>query len=639
MGAASSDTHIQIGRTGVEIVDADIVTLEVDAIVCSANTHMFLAGEDSVAGALLKATDGKIVDELKAFAREPVPIGGAVVTSGAGLPCKHVIHVATHGTLAEEHAAMKEQGIDDDVTFRLKVIGDCVAEAVEQASASECRSLALPMLATGALGFSRMLAVDALVKGILSALAASKYSIDNLLLVTYGDANAGILLRQALESLGQDASMAPAEILTAADIIKWGVAGATSAALLGVVGGARVPLRAIPSMPSVSPGVLHGLLRGPFGMFPAPVGVGGAIRVSRALLKGPRALKKAATVLYGLRHRRDRGDVRSEELPPESTELEKLTEKLITEVINLKELVRSRDEEIASLRARLQNLQGSIPMSELLPLPVAYAASMVETASEPLSALENLRKALSILLRYFASIALAEYHESRCFDSELNAVLRDAFSGNLSDGGWLMISNKVSHSFLVHGEKPTYFEGLTDLWHQNAKHWAPLLGSLDKLVQLRNEIHESGMMDESSAKAWLEKALPLWRSAIEQARPLFEHRLLYVETLRDFADDEGKTARYAVRWLVGEHFVPRSEEVEWRSGLRRGRLYLTGPKNPNRFLLVSPFLEYEHCNITRAREVCSFERCDEDQVVLSTFRFPFRFKPEAARRPGFFDGR
>jgi O-acetyl-ADP-ribose deacetylase len=75
----------------VEVRDADITKLEVDAIANAANTRLAHGG--GVAGAIKRAGGPAIQEESDRFA--PIGIGEAVATSGGDMPCRWVIHAAT----------------------------------------------------------------------------------------------------------------------------------------------------------------------------------------------------------------------------------------------------------------------------------------------------------------------------------------------------------------------------------------------------------------------------------------------------------------------------------------------------------------------------------------------------------------
>jgi O-acetyl-ADP-ribose deacetylase (regulator of RNase III) len=75
----------------IEVRQADITKLEVDAIANAANTDLRHGG--GVAGAIVRAGGRTIQDESDALA--PVELGEAVATGAGQLPSKWVIHAAT----------------------------------------------------------------------------------------------------------------------------------------------------------------------------------------------------------------------------------------------------------------------------------------------------------------------------------------------------------------------------------------------------------------------------------------------------------------------------------------------------------------------------------------------------------------
>ena len=75
----------------IEVQQADITTLDVDAIANAANTALKHGG--GVAGAIARA-GGRIVQE-ESDALAPVRLGEAVATSAGEMPASSVIHAAT----------------------------------------------------------------------------------------------------------------------------------------------------------------------------------------------------------------------------------------------------------------------------------------------------------------------------------------------------------------------------------------------------------------------------------------------------------------------------------------------------------------------------------------------------------------
>jgi O-acetyl-ADP-ribose deacetylase (regulator of RNase III) len=118
----------------IEVIAADITTLDVDAIANAANTRLMHGG--GVAGAISRAGGPAIQSESDALA--PIDLGAAVATGAGDLPSRWVIHAAT-----------------------MHPGGDTSAEAIRAATASTlakadeigARSLALVAFGTGVGGF------------------------------------------------------------------------------------------------------------------------------------------------------------------------------------------------------------------------------------------------------------------------------------------------------------------------------------------------------------------------------------------------------------------------------------------------------------------------------------------------------
>lgn len=118
----------------LEVLDADITRLAVDAIANAANTELLHGG--GVAAAIARAGG----PELEAESREkaPIELGGAVTTTGGEMPCRWVIHAATM-VLGGPTSA--------------EIIRDATASTLEQAERLGARSLALVAFGTGVGGF------------------------------------------------------------------------------------------------------------------------------------------------------------------------------------------------------------------------------------------------------------------------------------------------------------------------------------------------------------------------------------------------------------------------------------------------------------------------------------------------------
>ncbi len=119
----------------IEVADADITELDVDAIANAANTELRHGG--GVAGAISRAGGPAIQAESDELA--PIELGGAVATGAGELPCRWVVHAAT-----------------------MELGGPTSAETIRRATASALRvadelgaaSFALVAFGTGVGGFA-----------------------------------------------------------------------------------------------------------------------------------------------------------------------------------------------------------------------------------------------------------------------------------------------------------------------------------------------------------------------------------------------------------------------------------------------------------------------------------------------------
>jgi O-acetyl-ADP-ribose deacetylase (regulator of RNase III) len=114
----------------IEVQQADVTKLEVDAIANAANTELAHGG--GVAGAISRAGGPAI--QRESDEKQPIGLGEAVETSGGDMPCRYVIHAATMVLGGPTSAEIIERATDSTL-----------AKAEELG----CRSLALVAFGTG----------------------------------------------------------------------------------------------------------------------------------------------------------------------------------------------------------------------------------------------------------------------------------------------------------------------------------------------------------------------------------------------------------------------------------------------------------------------------------------------------------
>jgi O-acetyl-ADP-ribose deacetylase (regulator of RNase III) len=134
------------GQT-IQVVQGDITTEQVDAIVNAANEHLQHGG--GVAWAISKKGGPAIQKESDAWIRQHGPISHSrpAWTSGGLLPAKYVIH-AVGPVWGDPHDA--GAGGDED-----KKLFDAVTGSLRVADELKCKSIAMPAISTGIFGFPK----------------------------------------------------------------------------------------------------------------------------------------------------------------------------------------------------------------------------------------------------------------------------------------------------------------------------------------------------------------------------------------------------------------------------------------------------------------------------------------------------
>ncbi len=118
----------------IEVQQADITRLEVDAIANAANTELRHGG--GVAGAISRA--GGPAVQAESDERAPIGLGEAVETTAGEMPCRWVIHAATMELGGPTSA---------------EIIRQATANTLAKADRLGAKSLALVAFGTGVGGF------------------------------------------------------------------------------------------------------------------------------------------------------------------------------------------------------------------------------------------------------------------------------------------------------------------------------------------------------------------------------------------------------------------------------------------------------------------------------------------------------
>ena len=143
-----------------EIVRNDIVNMQVDAVVNTANPNPVIgSGVDS--GIHKKAGPELLAARKKIGC---IDFGDAVITPGFGLDAKYVIH--TVGPIWRGGNYQEEQ-----------ILSSCYRKSLELAKKHECESIAFPMISTGNYGFPKPLALQIAVREISTFLLKNEMQI------------------------------------------------------------------------------------------------------------------------------------------------------------------------------------------------------------------------------------------------------------------------------------------------------------------------------------------------------------------------------------------------------------------------------------------------------------------------------
>src|SRR6059058_347729 len=123
-----------MGVPEMEVRQADVTALEVDAVANAANTELRHGG--GVAAAIARAAGPGL--ERESRERAPIGLGEAVETTAGDMPARWVIHAATMELGGPTSA---------------EIIERATRSTLERAEELECRSLALVAFGTGVGGF------------------------------------------------------------------------------------------------------------------------------------------------------------------------------------------------------------------------------------------------------------------------------------------------------------------------------------------------------------------------------------------------------------------------------------------------------------------------------------------------------
>lgn len=173
-----------VENTRLEIVVADITTLDVDAIVNAANRS--LLGGGGVDGAIHRAAGPDLLEACRKLGG--CDTGSGKITPGFRLKARHVIHAVGpvwHGGNNRED----------------ELLASCYRTALDLAAQSRLTSIAFPAISTGVYAFPADMAARIAVGTVVADVAANARGIAHVVFCCFSPDSAAHH-RDAFEALG-----------------------------------------------------------------------------------------------------------------------------------------------------------------------------------------------------------------------------------------------------------------------------------------------------------------------------------------------------------------------------------------------------------------------------------------------------
>ncbi len=179
MNTVLTEHVLSTGQT-LQIVQGDITTETVDAIINAANEHLQHGG--GVAWAISKKGGPAIQTESDAWIRQhgPVPHAHPAWTSGGLLPAKYVIHAV---------GPVWGDGDED------KKLSEAVTGSLRVADELKCASIALPAISTGIFGFPKDRAAGIIFSAIEKYFASNASNLKVVKLTLFDQATVDVFLK------------------------------------------------------------------------------------------------------------------------------------------------------------------------------------------------------------------------------------------------------------------------------------------------------------------------------------------------------------------------------------------------------------------------------------------------------------
>ncbi|KAM4678599.1 core histone macro-H2A.1 isoform 2-T2 [Discoglossus pictus] len=166
----------------LQVVKADIASIDSDVVVHPTNSDCYIGGE--VGNALEKKGGKEFVEAVTEMKKKngPLDIAGAAVSSGNGLPAKFVIHCNS-----------PSWGSDKSEELLEKTVKNCLALADEK----KIKSIAFPSIGSGRNGFPKQTAAQVILRAISSYFVSTmSSSIKTVYFVLFDSESIGIYVQE-----------------------------------------------------------------------------------------------------------------------------------------------------------------------------------------------------------------------------------------------------------------------------------------------------------------------------------------------------------------------------------------------------------------------------------------------------------
>ncbi|HET9616126.1 MAG TPA: O-acetyl-ADP-ribose deacetylase [Pseudolabrys sp.] len=163
----------EIGPTRLDIIVADITTLDVDAIVNAANRK--LLGGGGVDGAIHRAAGPGLRAECAKLGG--CDTGSAKITGGHQLKARHIVHAVG--------PVWNGGGQNEDV-----LLAGCYRTALDLAAAARLSSIAFPAISTGVYGFPADRAARIAVGTVSSEVSAAPRGLAQVIFCCFSETSA-----------------------------------------------------------------------------------------------------------------------------------------------------------------------------------------------------------------------------------------------------------------------------------------------------------------------------------------------------------------------------------------------------------------------------------------------------------------